>query len=56
MAVAPVYYAEHYVIDTVASWALAASVMIGCSWWERRARSTDGPGEETDILRPPRQV
>lgn len=36
MAVALVYYAEHYVIDILAGWALAAAVMVGCSWWEKR--------------------
>lgn len=36
MAVALVYYAEHYVIDVLAGWALAAAVMWGCGRWERR--------------------
>ncbi|MCW2789717.1 MAG: inositol phosphorylceramide synthase [Aeromicrobium sp.] len=36
MATALVYYAEHYVIDLFAGWALAGIVMIGCTWWERR--------------------
>lgn len=36
MSVTLVYYAEHYVIDIVAGAALAALVMVGCSWWERR--------------------
>lgn len=36
MAVALVYYAEHYVIDIVAGWALAAAVMWACARWERR--------------------
>jgi hypothetical protein len=36
MAVALVYYAEHYVVDIVAGWLLAAVVMAGCRWWERR--------------------
>lgn len=37
MAFALVYYAEHYVIDIVAGWALAAGVMLGCRWWEHRS-------------------
>lgn len=36
MGIALVYYAEHYVIDILAGWALAGAVMAGCSWWERR--------------------
>jgi hypothetical protein len=36
MATALVYYAEHYVLDILAGWALAGIVMIGCHWWERR--------------------
>jgi hypothetical protein len=45
MAVALVYYAEHYVIDIFAGWALAAAVMIGCHSWERRRPAPDpGPG------------
>ena len=36
MAFALVYYAEHYVIDIIAGWALAAAVMLGVGWWERR--------------------
>lgn len=39
MATALVYYGEHYVIDILAGWTLAALVMIGCHWWERRATS-----------------
>lgn len=31
-----VYYAEHYVIDIAAGWALAGAVMAGVGWWERR--------------------
>jgi membrane-associated phospholipid phosphatase len=36
MAVALVYYGEHYFIDLLAGWVLAAVVMLGCGWWERR--------------------
>lgn len=36
MGFALVYYAEHYVIDLVAGWALAALVMVGVGRWERR--------------------
>lgn len=36
MAFALVYYSEHYVVDILAGWVLAATVMLGCSWWERR--------------------
>jgi membrane-associated phospholipid phosphatase len=39
MATALVYYAEHYVLDILAGWALAGLVMAGCQWWERRAAS-----------------
>lgn len=35
MAFMLVYYGEHYVIDVVAGWALAAAVMWGCAQWER---------------------
>ncbi|MEV7395882.1 phosphatase PAP2 family protein [Aeromicrobium sp. NPDC092404] len=35
MGLALVYSGEHYVIDIVAGWALAALVMAGCGWWER---------------------
>jgi membrane-associated phospholipid phosphatase len=35
MGVALVYAGEHYVIDILAGWLLAAVVMLGCSWWER---------------------
>lgn len=43
MALALVYYAEHYVIDILAGWALAAAVMWGCSWWEKRVTRRDTP-------------
>lgn len=36
MSFALVYFAEHYVIDIVAGFALAGAVMVGCDWWERR--------------------
>jgi membrane-associated phospholipid phosphatase len=35
MGVALVYAGEHYVIDILAGWLLAAVVMAGCGWWER---------------------
>ncbi len=40
MAFALVYYAEHYVIDIVAGWALAAAVMLAVGRWERHRRDT----------------
>ena len=30
-----VYYGEHYVIDILAGFALAAAVLGACSWWEK---------------------
>lgn len=36
MGFALVYYAEHYVIDILAGWAVAVAVLAGCTWWERR--------------------
>jgi len=36
MGLALVYYAEHYVVDLLAGWVLAALVMVGCGLWERR--------------------
>jgi membrane-associated phospholipid phosphatase len=36
MSVALVYFAEHYVVDTIAGGLLAALVMVGCLRWERR--------------------
>ena len=38
MAFALVYYAEHYVIDIIAGWALAGLVMVAVGRWERRRR------------------
>jgi membrane-associated phospholipid phosphatase len=35
MGVALVYNGEHYVIDILAGWLLAAVVLVGCTWWER---------------------
>jgi hypothetical protein len=32
-----VYYGEHYVVDVLAGYALAAAVQLGVSWWERRS-------------------
>lgn len=43
MATALVYYAEHYVIDVLAGWVLAAVVMVGCHGWERRRSGPPGP-------------
>lgn len=43
MATALVYYAEHYVVDLIAGWLLAAAVMVGCAWWERRASRRSPP-------------
>lgn len=36
MGFALVYYAEHYVVDLLVGWLLAAAVMVGCGLWERR--------------------
>lgn len=36
MSLALVYYAEHYVVDTIAGAALALLVMVGVGRWERR--------------------
>jgi len=41
MAVALVYYAEHYVVDLFAGWLLAGLVMLGCHWWEHRRSRRD---------------
>jgi membrane-associated phospholipid phosphatase len=35
MSFALVYYGEHYVIDILAGFALAAAVLGACSWWEK---------------------
>jgi membrane-associated phospholipid phosphatase len=35
MGVTLVYYAEHYVVDILAGWALGVLVLVGCSLWER---------------------
>ena len=41
MGLALVYNGEHYVVDVVAGYALAAAVLVGCSAWERaRAQRT----------------
>jgi hypothetical protein len=34
-----VYYAEHYVLDVLAGYAIVAVVMLGWGWWERQGRS-----------------
>jgi membrane-associated phospholipid phosphatase len=39
MGFALVYYAEHYVIDLLAGWLLAAAVMVGCGLWERHRKA-----------------
>lgn len=36
MGLALVYFAEHYVIDLLAGWLLAAVVLVGAQVWERR--------------------
>lgn len=38
-----VYYAEHYVIDVLAGWSLAAMVMIACRMYERRRVKPETP-------------
>lgn len=43
MAFALVYYAEHYVIDIAAGWALAGLVMLVVGWWERRRGRETAP-------------
>lgn len=43
MALALVYYAEHYVIDIAAGWLLAGAVMLAVAWWERRHGVVVGP-------------
>ncbi|KAA1425028.1 inositol phosphorylceramide synthase [Mumia zhuanghuii] len=45
MSFALVYYAEHYVIDIIAGFALAGAVLLGCNAWERRR------GEEARSVR-----
>ncbi|MGA8988738.1 phosphatase PAP2 family protein [Aeromicrobium sp.] len=45
MGLALVYDGEHYVIDILAGWLLAAAVMAGCSWWEKRTE----PGHREKI-------
>ena len=47
-----VYYAEHYVIDVVAGFALAALVMWGCRAWEARRASAAGQRASTTALPP----
>ncbi|AWB91749.1 phosphatase PAP2 family protein [Aeromicrobium chenweiae] len=46
MATALIYYAEHYVIDILAGWALAGLVMIGCMLWETRRAA---PPRQPDV-------
>jgi membrane-associated phospholipid phosphatase len=36
MSLALVYFAEHYVVDILAGFVLAAVVMVGCGLWERQ--------------------
>jgi membrane-associated phospholipid phosphatase len=43
MGFALVYYAEHYVVDLLAGWLLAAAVMVGCGLWERRRAAGVSP-------------
>lgn len=47
MGLALVYYAEHYVIDILAGWALAAAVLMACSWWENRKADDSKPAPTT---------
>jgi hypothetical protein len=51
MGLALVYYAEHYVIDILAGWALAAVVMLGCALWERRHPARTASGERVPTAR-----
>lgn len=43
MSFALVYFAEHYVVDTLGGWLLALGVWWGCAVWERRV----GPQPDT---------
>ena len=38
MSLALVYSAEHYLIDAIMGAVIAVLAMVGCAWWERRAR------------------
>ncbi|MRK03307.1 phosphatase PAP2 family protein [Aeromicrobium sp. S22] len=49
MGIALVYYAEHYVIDILAGWALAGLVMIGCAVWESRRSAGGAPLRQPDV-------
>ncbi|MFS3128926.1 phosphatase PAP2 family protein [Nocardioides sp. Bht2] len=40
MSLGLIYYAEHYVIDTIAGAALAVAVIAVCGWWERARGET----------------
>ena len=46
-----VYYAEHYVLDVLAGYAIVGIVMTGWAWWERRAARA-APVAQTEQLRP----
>ncbi|MRJ78065.1 phosphatase PAP2 family protein [Aeromicrobium sp. SMF47] len=54
MGIALVYYAEHYVIDILAGWALAGLVMIGCAVWESRRSGGGAPLRQPDVQSPQR--
>ena len=43
MGFALVYYAEHYVVDLLAGWALGLVVLAGCAWWDRVSPPSASP-------------
>ncbi len=47
MSLGLIYYAEHYVIDTIAGAALAVAVIMVCNWWERSRDRAPRPVPET---------
>ncbi|WP_024795720.1 phosphatase PAP2 family protein [Tomitella biformata] len=54
MGFALVYTGEHYVLDVLLGWAMAAAVIVGCAaverWWARRGATT------TSVLSPPNRA
>jgi membrane-associated phospholipid phosphatase len=48
MAFTLVYYGEHYVVDVLAGYLLAALVHASFSWWERRSAHRPGQRRRTD--------